>query len=528
MIPFAPSAPARAARRAALVLLSAAALRAATAAQVTLEWSGGVLGSQVDYEITASPGTFFAFLPSFTGGPTPLSIFDPNDPRVLSVGLDLQPLWKFGAIRGTGSKVLTFPLPPSGTIAGLTLHAQALTFPGATTLVKDISNKTQFALSFTNQTVPSQNDSALARVFHSLTTLVDGRIYVAGGQAPGAATTIYDRVEFFDPQTQSFGNSPIPLPEPRTHHTATLLADGRVLLLGGIGPGGVLASGRLFQPLTGQYAPTPNMATPRALHTATLLSDGRVLVTGGSPQFTFSHPTGQPLAYTSAVATTEVYDPNTNTWTSGPGLQRGLTTHQASRLGDGRVLITGGVENAGVGAIPATTAATYLYTPGPGGGALAPAAPLPSPRQAHAQSPLSNGDALVVGGAQVDFSSVTSAVLGDAYRYSNGGGNWNPVACTIIVRDGKVICIPRPGLPPGYGVIGGLFSFDFASGTGVPQTQVGVYLPALNAIQSVGTTLKPRFGVEIAGFDDGKRILILGSAGGVPADSSADIFTMHP
>lgn len=525
----APSASTRAPRRLApAALLAALALSAHSAAQVSLEWTGGVLGSQVDYEITAAPGTFFAFLPSFTGGPTPLSIFDPNDPRVLSVGLDLQPLWKFGAIRGTGNKILSFPLPASGTIAGLTLHAQALTFPGATTLVKDLSNATRFALTFTNQTVPTQNDSAFARVFHSLTTLQDGRIYVAGGQAPGAAATIYDRVEFFDPQTQSFVNSPIPLPEPRTHHTATLLNDGTVLLAGGIGQGGVLASARVFQPTTGTYKATPNMASPRALHSATLLSDGRVLVVGGSPQFTFSHPIGFPLAYANAVATTELYDPVANTWSPGPTLPRGLSTHQASPLGDGRVLITGGVENNGVGALPVTTAAAYFYTPGPGGGALASAPPLPSPRQAHAQTPLASGDVLVVGGAQVDFSSVTSAVLGDAFRFDLGGGGWTPVACTIIVRDGKIICVPRPGLPPGYGLIGGLLSLNIGTGGGVPQTQIGIYQPTVNAVLSVGTTLKPRFGVDIAPFDDGRRILVLGSAGGVPADTSADLFTLHP
>jgi hypothetical protein len=528
VIPTAAFVPARTACRATLLLLSSTALGTAAAAQVALEWSGGVLGSQVSYEVTSAPGTFFALLPSFSGGPTPLSIFDPNDPRVLSVGLDLQPLWKFGSVRATGTKVLTFPLPASGAIAGLTLHAQALTFPGSTTLVKDISNATRFALTFTHQTVPTQNDSGLARMFHTLTTLPNGRIYVAGGQSPGSSPQIYDQVELFDPQTQSFSPSPIPLPEPRTHHTATLLADGNVLLLGGIGSTGVLASGRIFQPASGTYKPMPPMSSPRAMHTATLLADGRVHVAGGSAQFTISHPIGQPLSFTTSVPTSEIYDPVSNTWTSGPNLPKGLTTHQASLLGDGRVLITGGVENSGVGLLPVTTAATYLFAPGPGGGVLTSGPPLPGARQHQAQTPLENGDALVVGGAFVDFAAQATTVSSDAYRYDLISGTWTNVPCTVIVRCGRIICVPRPGQPPGYGIAGGLLSMDFATGLGIPQTQIGVYDPGTNAITAVGSTLKPRMGTDIAAFDDGKRILILGTAGGVPADTSADIFTLHP
>jgi hypothetical protein len=498
-------------------------------AQVALSWQGGVLGSQVEYSIQAAPGTFFALLPSFSGGPTPLSIFDPNDPRVLNIGLDLQPLWRFGSIRGLGAKQVLYPLPLSGTLAGLTLNAQAVTFPGSTTLVKDISNAVKFALTFTNQTVPTQNESGFARMFHSCTTLPDGRIYVAGGQAPGPAALIYDRVEFFDPQTQSFGLSPIALPEPRTHHTATLLLDGNVLLLGGIGNGGVLASGRIFQPASGTYKSIPNMSAPRAMQTATLLADGRVFVAGGSPQFTFSHPIGFPTSFTSALPTSEIYDPVSNTWTSGPSLPKGLTTHQASLLGDGRVLLTGGVENSPTpGVVPLTTAATYLYTPGPGGGALQNGPPLPGARQHQAQTPIEDGGALVVGGALVDFTAGTTVVSSDAYRYSLTTGAWTVVSCTIIVRCGRIICVPRPGQPPGYGVMGGLSSMDLITGLGVPQTQIGVFNPLTNVISVAGSELKPRMGTDIAAFDNGKRILILGTAGGVPADKTADIFTLHP
>ena len=66
-------------------------------------------------------------------------------------------------------------------------------------------------------------------------------------------------------------------------HTATLLADGRVLVTGGWGWGGLLASAEVYNPAAGQWTPTDSLNTGRFWHTATLLADGRVLVTGWNP-----------------------------------------------------------------------------------------------------------------------------------------------------------------------------------------------------------------------------------------------------
>jgi hypothetical protein len=68
----------------------------------------------------------------------------------------------------------------------------------------------------------------------------------------------------------------------RAAHTATLLQNGRVLIAGGFNNTDVLATAELFDPATGTFTPTGAMPTPRFSHTATLLPNGKVLVTGGS------------------------------------------------------------------------------------------------------------------------------------------------------------------------------------------------------------------------------------------------------
>jgi hypothetical protein len=111
--------------------------------------------------------------------------------------------------------------------------------------------------------------------------LMNGKVLFAG-------STDYEgdfwRAELYDPSTEIFtatGN----MSARRAEYTATLLPDGTVLTAGG---GGcctglilTLASAELYDPVTGTFTNTGNVATDRIDHTATLLNDGRVLIAGG-------------------------------------------------------------------------------------------------------------------------------------------------------------------------------------------------------------------------------------------------------
>lgn len=72
---------------------------------------------------------------------------------------------------------------------------------------------------------------------------------------------------------------------PDRQQTATLLADGRVLVAGGMVGGFYFPdSAEVYDPLTGRWSRVAAMSMGRSAHTGTALADGRVLVTGGVGQ----------------------------------------------------------------------------------------------------------------------------------------------------------------------------------------------------------------------------------------------------
>ena len=115
----------------------------------------------------------------------------------------------------------------------------------------------------------------------------------------------------------------------RYGHTATLLANGKVLVAGG-GYGGILASAELYDPARGTWTMTNSLASARFDHTATLLANGKILVAGGNDSSVF--PT----------ASAELYDPASGTWATTGILANARYSHSAMLLPNGKVLAVGG------------------------------------------------------------------------------------------------------------------------------------------------------------------------------------------
>lgn len=189
----------------------------------------------------------------------------------------------------------------------------------------------------------------LNRTEHKSVLLNDGRVLITGGYAPAPT----DSAEIFDPSANSgfgafvaTGNMSVI----RADHAVTLLANGKVLVSGGAGAD-------VFDPAAnggiGAFFPTAAMTTYRSSgHSATLLNDGRVLIVGGD----------------SSMGTAEIFDPAGNgglgvfTSTGSPSL--GRTWHTAVRLNNGKVLIAGGIVQIG----PVTTNSMEIFDPAANGG----------------------------------------------------------------------------------------------------------------------------------------------------------------
>ncbi|MFN2404596.1 MAG: Ig-like domain repeat protein, partial [Pyrinomonadaceae bacterium] len=164
----------------------------------------------------------------------------------------------------------------------------------------------------------SSSTMATERRGHTATRLADGRVLIAGGEnASGPLNT----AEIYDPVAATFSTSGN-MNEARADHSATLLADGRVLIMGGRNAAGGLASTEIFDPVTGAFTSGPTMSAARADHTATLLADGRVFVAGGN--------------------NAEILNAALSAFTSAGTLNTARTMHSAALLADGRVVLVGG------------------------------------------------------------------------------------------------------------------------------------------------------------------------------------------
>jgi len=231
----------------------------------------------------------------------------------------------------------------------------------------------------------SSGSLAEPRVGHTATPLPDGRVLVVGGLGEGEDAPSLATAEVWDPATGEFTPTGS-LAEARLFPTVTLLHDGRVLVVGGVGEGGVLASAEVWDPATASFSPTGSLPEPRIDHTATLLPDGRVLVIGGWEGRQGDDP-----------ASAEVWDPVTGTFAPAGSLAEARSAHTASLLSDGRVFVVGG---AGEGDTVLASAEVW----DPKTDTFSPAGSLIEARLRPATALLPDGRVLVVGGA--DYAGI--------------------------------------------------------------------------------------------------------------------------
>jgi N-acetylneuraminic acid mutarotase len=251
---------------------------------------------------------------------------------------------------------------------------------------------------------------------HTATLLANGQVLVAGGSWDGGPL---DSSELFDPAKGTWTATQGSLTTPRDSHTATLLLDNRVLVAGG--SGGLLNSTEIYDPATDSWTPTKGaLNTARFGHTATRLPDGKVLVAGG---------------YNSSgyLNSAEIYDPAGDSWTAKAPLKTARHYHTATLLAGGRVLVAGGrapgTGGPGTGVYLNTS---ELYNPGADSWSFTQGA-LNTRRQLHTATLLANGQVLVAGGENKNTGVVLT--INSAELYDPGTGQWTPTSSLNSARE---------------------------------------------------------------------------------------------
>lgn len=241
-----------------------------------------------------------------------------------------------------------------------------------------------------------------ARYQHTATLLPQtGEVLVAGGYAGNSLTA-----ELYDPLT---GTWTITGDMTSFHrlHTATLLPNGMVLCAGSFGSGTVA---ELYDPLTEMWSPTGNMTSSRSSHTATLLPNSKLLVTGGYDYY------GPDIT----LSKTEIFDPTTGIWSQLEDMISARSTHTATLLPNGKILLAGGRNDSDI-------ALSIAEVYDPRFSIWIPTGQMTSARAYHTATRLQGGKVLVAGGIYVNGGHYATAELYDPVT-----GMWSNTASNMI------------------------------------------------------------------------------------------------
>jgi hypothetical protein len=291
---------------------------------------------------------------------------------------------------------------------------------------------------------------AVGRAGATATLLMDGRVLVIGGLGGGGSAEIWDpETGLFSPAGDLTRNSDF--------HTATRLTDGRVLVVGGRSVGEVRlhAAANIWDPETMAFIPAAPPGHPRYGGRAMLLPDGRVLVVGSFDDDTFGP---------------EVWEPVTDTWSPADSLPE-ASYPTGTILANGRILVINEVDGS----------ATVWD---PGARTSTPAGQLADPRGGYTATLLADGRVLVTGGNRI-----------------------GPKQC----QDGVT---PRPhGSCAGGSVNGPNF-----------LASAEIWDPRAMSFSPTGSLTQPHFQHAAALLDDG-RVLVVGTNGG--SGTYAEVFQLR-
>jgi len=326
---------------------------------------------------------------------------------------------------------------------------------------------------------PTAVRTGASQIGSNLTTLSDGSVLLVGGVGMGG-TPVLASAETYDPVAQKF-TAAGSMGTARVYFGEARLPNGRVLIAGGINEGqAALATAELYDPVARKFTPTHlPMNEARVFPGLVTLADGRVLVVGGINEVA-SYAAGT-VHFFNGLASAELYDPVTDTFTPTGSLTEGRGfPHVAALSGGGALVMCGTFMN---------TPRTSLERFDPATGTFGPATPAALPPGEMGCS--SDVAELRDGRLLLTMTSPSDVWLLD------------PVARTFTQA-------PVPPLTPPGALVAVLTGGQVLYAGGGPQSAGGyLYDPATGAFSLVpGNLTAPRPGLIGAALANGDALIV--------------------
>jgi len=387
------------------------------------------------------------------------------------------------------------------------------------------------------------NELVDARFLHTATLLGNGKVLIAGGFGTPGTSAVSSAV-LYDYATGNFVPT-ASMVSSRSGATATLLPNGKVLIAGGLTtPSAILATAELYDPLTNSFSLTGSMSDARNRHKAVLLASGKVVVVSGDGSLTI----------TEGLASAEMYDPATGTFSTASMMATPRWNPSATLLADGRILVAGGLA-PGMGQAVSSAELFHSTDPPFVDAGFASTGTMTLARANHTATPLPNGKILIAGPGSVaelyNPVSATFSATGSLYiPRSSFTATRLPTGKILIaggVTTGPVVVASAELYDPVSGtftVTGSmgtprerhaatllssgrvLISGGFTTAAGVPTASAEVYDPVSGTFSGVGGMSGVRYSHVSTLLPDGKVLIAggFGPAGPTPTLSTAELF----
>ena len=340
----------------------------------------------------------------------------------------------------------------------------------------------------------------VARKYHTATRLQNGDVLIAGGLFSACSSCAGENLasaEVFDHTTGKFRQVSSMFTQ-RTNHTATLLLNGKVLIIGGVNRSGALSSAELYDPATETFSLTGEMTVARVFHTSTLLPDGKVLVSGGQ-----------------ILASVETYDPATGVFTSTGSMTESRYAHTATLRQDGRIFLAGGANDDENDNDCGSLSSAEVFDPA--SISFPPAISMGQMRAGHTATLLEDGRVFLAGGDRRDPCDNWFLYINSSAEMFDPGSNTVSSLLEADPRSKHTATL----LPSGQVLLAGGYTasevIDESARYASPTSSAELFDPITQNFSVTGEMAVPRVGHAATLLQDG-RVLVTGGSGDVTAE----------